>query len=148
MKLYFFLLFWNILIALPYNPILLGISLLKAFSLNWLNWVDSVIESLCLDVCLCVCAIGCSYFSRPLIGPEIIWSVPTLSLVLPRYPPPPSSFAPSLTPPQDKTRDIISNISLCLKEFPKAKPKGTPEGKGLYLILYPKSNPNTDILLF
>ena len=30
----------------------------------------------------------------------------------------------------------MSNITLCLKEFPRAKPEGTPEGKGLYLTLY------------
>ena len=29
--------------------------------------------------------------------------------------------------------------SLCLKEFPRAKPEGTPEGKELYLTLYPES---------
>ena len=32
-----------------------------------------VAMSVCL--CVCVCAIGCSFF-RPLIGPEITWSVP------------------------------------------------------------------------
>ena len=37
-------------------------------------------------------------------------------------------------------------ITLCLKEFPRAKPEGTPEGKGLYLTMYPKSSPNTDII--
>ena len=35
--------------------------------------------------------------------------------------------------------------TLCLKEFPRAKPEGTPEGKGLYLIVYPELSPNTDI---
>ena len=29
---------------------------------------------------------------------------------------------------------------------PVAKPEGTPEGKGLYLTIYPQSNPNTDII--
>ena len=43
---------------------------------------------------------------------------------------------------------IRSNITLCLKEFPRAKPEGTPEGKGLYLIVYPLSPPNTDIISF
>ena len=48
----------------------------------------------------------------------------------------------------DETRDIRSNITLCPKEFPRAKPKGTPEGKGLYLTVYPESSPNTDIISF
>ena len=50
-----------------------------------------------------------------------------------------------LYPYQDETRDI-SNITLCLQEFPRAKSEGTPEGKGLYLIVYPESGPNTDII--
>ena len=29
-----------------------------------------------------------------------------------------------------------------------AKPEGTPEGKGLYLTVYPDFSPNTDILSF
>ena len=37
-----------------------------------------------------------------------------------------------LNPYQDKTWDVRSKITLCLKEFPRAKPEGTPEGKGLY----------------
>ena len=53
-----------------------------------------------------------------------------------------------LYPYQEKTRDIRSNITLCLKEFPRAKPKETPEGKGLYLTVYPESSPNTDIISF
>ena len=40
------------------------------------------------------------------------------------------------------------NIALCLREFPKAKPKGTPEGKGLYLNVYPELNRNTGSILF
>ena len=48
----------------------------------------------------------------------------------------------------DETRDIQSNITLCLKEFPRAKPEGTLEGKGLYLTVYPESSPNTDIISF
>ena len=47
-----------------------------------------------------------------------------------------------------RTRDIRSNITLCLKEFPRAKPKGTPEVKGLYLTVYPELSPNTDIISF
>ena len=35
-----------------------------------------------------------------------------------------------------ETRDIRSNITLCMKEVPRAKPKGTPEGKGIYLTVY------------
>ena len=34
--------------------------------------------------------------------------------------------------------------NLCQKEFPKAKPEGTPEGKGLHLTVYPELSPNTD----
>ena len=45
-------------------------------------------------------------------------------------------------PYQDKTRDIRSNIHLCLKEFPRANPEGTPEGKGVYLTVYYESSPN------
>ena len=44
----------------------------------------------------------------------------------------------------DETRDILSSIPLCLKEFLMAKPKGTPEGQGVYLTIYPESSPNTD----
>ena len=33
-------------------------------------------------------------------------------------------------------------------EFPRAKPKGTPQGKELYLSVYPKSSPNTDNISF
>ena len=46
---------------------------------------------------------------------------------------------------KDERRDIRSNIPLCLKEFPRAKPEGTPEGIGLYLT---KLSPNTDIIPF
>ena len=45
-------------------------------------------------------------------------------------------------------RDIRSNIALCLKEFPRAKPEETPEGKRLYLTIYPELSPNTDIVSF
>ena len=47
-----------------------------------------------------------------------------------------------------ETRDIWSNINLCLKEFPRAKPEGTPEGKGLYLTEYPELSTNKDIISF
>ena len=33
-------------------------------------------------------------------------------------------------------------------EFPRAKPEGTPEGKGWYLTVYPESSRNTDIISF
>ena len=36
----------------------------------------------------------------------------------------------SKSPYKDKKRDIPSNIALCLREFPRAKPEGTAEGKG------------------
>ena len=51
-----------------------------------------------------------------------------------------------LYPYEDKVRDIRSNITLYLKEFPTAKPEGTPERKGLYFIVYPELSPNTDII--
>ena len=53
-----------------------------------------------------------------------------------------------LYPYCDETRDIWSNITLCLKEIPRVKPEGTPEGKGLYLTVYSESSPNTDIISF
>ena len=45
-----------------------------------------------------------------------------------------------------RTRDVRSNLGLCLLEFPRAKPKGTE--KGLFLTIYPKLSPNTDIINF
>ena len=45
---------------------------------------------------------------------------------------------------KDSTRDIRSNIPLCLQEFPLALPSGTPSGKGVYLAVYLSSGPNTD----
>ena len=53
-----------------------------------------------------------------------------------------------LYPYKDETGDIQSNITLCMKEFPRAKPKGTPDGKGLYLTVNPESTPNMDIISF
>ena len=47
-------------------------------------------------------------------------------------------------PYKDSTRDIWSNIPLCLQELPWALPSGTPSGKGVYLTVYPSSRPNTD----
>ena len=49
---------------------------------------------------------------------------------------------------KDERRDLRSNKPLCLKEFPRAKPKGTPKGKGLYLSVHHESSPNTDIISF
>ena len=44
-----------------------------------------------------------------------------------------------------KKRDIRSNIPLCLKEFPRAKPEGTPEGKKkVYLTVHPDSSPHNE----
>ena len=53
-----------------------------------------------------------------------------------------------LYPYEDERRDIRSNIPLCIKEFPRAKPEGTPEGGGVYLTVYPELSPNTDIISF
>ena len=49
-----------------------------------------------------------------------------------------------LCPYQDSTRHIPSNITLCLQEFPRASPSGTPSDKGLYLTVYHSSCLNTD----
>ena len=35
-----------------------------------------------------------------------------------------------------------------LQEFPRASPSETPSGKGLYLIVYSSSRPNTNTILF
>ena len=43
---------------------------------------------------------------------------------------------------------IRSNLPHRLKEFRRAKPEGTPVGKGVYLTVYPESSPNTDTKLF
>ena len=64
-----------------YEPILSAmLCSTKTFSLNRPHWADSVIESPCPSVVLCHRA---QFFSRPVIGPEVTWSVPGLSLVLP-----------------------------------------------------------------
>ena len=42
---------------------------------------DSFIESQCWCVCVRVCPLPMQFFSRPLIGPQITWSDPGLSLV-------------------------------------------------------------------
>ena len=39
-----------------------------------------------------------------------------------------------------RMRDIRSNIALRLAEFPRARPKGTPKGGGLYFTVYPESS--------
>ena len=38
--------------------------------------------------------------------------------------------------------------TLCLKEFPRAKPEGAPEGEGVYLTVYPELSPNMDSISF
>ena len=53
-----------------------------------------------------------------------------------------------LYPYSDEARDQRSNITQCHKEFPRAKPEGTLEGKGLYLTVYLESSPDTDIISF
>ena len=53
-----------------------------------------------------------------------------------------------LYPYSDKRKDRQSNIPLGLKEFPRAKPEGTPEGESVYLTVYPKSSPISDSILF
>ena len=57
-------------------------NLLKQFSPTWPHWAELVIElpCACVCLCLCVCAIECSFFSRPLIGPQTTWTDPGLSL--------------------------------------------------------------------
>ena len=44
--------------------------------------------------------------------------------------------------------EIMIHNYASMKEFPRAKPKGTPEGKGLYLTVDPELSPNTDIISF
>ena len=51
-------------------------------------------------------------------------------------------------PYKNERRDIRSNIPHRLKEFPRAKPEGTPEGEGVYLTAYPESSPNTNSISF
>ena len=34
------------------------------------------------------------------------------------------------------------------KEFPRAKPEGTPEGEVVYLTVYPELSPNTESISF
>ena len=41
-----------------------------------------------------------------------------------------------------------SGVALCLREFPRAKPGGTPKGCGLILADGPKGSPNAGILAF
>ena len=38
--------------------------------------------------------------------------------------------------------------TLCMKEFPRAKPEGTLEGQGVYSTVYPESSPYTDSILW
>ena len=50
-----------------------------------------------MSVGLVLCAIKCIFFARPLICPQVTWSVPDLSLVLPppqKFPPPNIFFYP------------------------------------------------------
>ena len=47
-----------------------------------------------------------------------------------------------------RRKDLRSNIPHYSKKFPRAKPKGTSESKGVYLTLYPESSPNTDSISF
>ena len=54
----------------------------------------------------------------------------------------------TLYPYKDERRDIRSNIPLCLNELPRAKPEGTPEGKGVYLTVYPESSLDMDSISF
>ena len=42
----------------------------------------------------------------------------------------------------------MRNIPLCLKKFTSTKPKVTPEGKGVYLNVYPEWIPNMDCISF
>ena len=53
-----------------------------------------------------------------------------------------------LYPYKNERRDMRSNIPLPLKEFPRAKPEGTPECKGVYNDGISKSSPHTDSKTF
>ena len=48
------------------------------------------------------------------------------------------------------SRLVITNqlVLLFNKEFPRAKPEGTPEGKGLCLTVHHKSSPNRTLYHF
>ena len=35
-----------------------------------------------------------------------------------------------------------------MTKFPRARPKETPEGEGLYFTVYPESSPNMDSIIF
>ena len=43
---------------------------------------------------------------------------------------------------------MVKYTPLCLKDFLRAKPEGTPEGEGICLTVYYKLSPNTDSLSF
>ena len=47
-----------------------------------------------------------------------------------------------------ETRDIRSTIASRLRELPRSKLEVTPEGKRLFLTVYPKSRHNTDGITF
>ena len=44
----------------------------------------------------------------------------------------------------DEARDIQSNTALLVREYQRARPKGTLEDKGLYLTVFPESNSSTE----
>ena len=78
------LLFYLLLPTKIYNKLLCQ----YVFSLNRPQWANLVIELPCPCIgCVCVCKCAPS-------GPEITWSVPGLSLVLPRSPCPPTPPTP------------------------------------------------------
>ena len=64
------------------------ISFFKASAL----WADAFIELWCQYICLSVCPLFMLFFSRPLIGPQVTWSIQGLWLVnppsLPNWAPP------------------------------------------------------------
>ena len=92
--------FWNLLDHLRHIYIIVyhceWLWAMFGFSLNRPNWADSVIESPCPSVCVFAPSSprgakevpgeqsSLPLFFKPLIGPQVTWSVPGLSL-----PPPP-----------------------------------------------------------
>ena len=53
-----------------------------------------------------------------------------------------------LYPYWDETRDVRSGVPLRLREFPRAKLEGAPEGEGVYLAVCPESSPGAGSISF
>ena len=82
----------------------------------------------------------------------ISFKVQYLKLTLSKLPSAPSVFPRKKTSSIHHCQYTASVFGLeegyIVKYTPEGVPKGTPEGKGVYLTLYPKSSPNTDSISF